>query len=87
MQYADLFPPGRIIWAMPDHQFDERNRKNFSSTFGLREEQTSNTSSPNVLRVFEVQRVEDVFGQVMFAKDMLSSHFVQNYDKVLHDCL
>ncbi|KAG8901237.1 hypothetical protein FRB99_005463 [Tulasnella sp. 403] len=75
MVYADLFPPGRIFWAMRERDIHEEFRH------------TPPLASLDTLRVFEVEKVEEVFGQVVFAKDMVSSHFVQNYDKVLHDYL
>lgn len=75
MRYADLFPPGRILWAIRDSSFHRSYQK---APF---------SASPDVPRVFEVEKVEDVFGQVVFARDMLTSHFVQNYDRVLHEFL
>lgn len=77
MHYADLFPPGRVIWAVRDSSFDTSLRKN----------ERSEATSGDLLRVFEIENVEKVFDQIIFAKDMVSSHFVQNYDRILHNSL
>lgn len=75
MRYVDLFPPGRIFWAMRDSSFHPAFRR------------TPALVNPNAPRVFEVDKVEDVFGQIVFAPDMVISHLVHLYDQVLHDFL
>jgi hypothetical protein len=92
MQMADLFPPGRVLWAVrdcdlhPSHQFQE-----------------TNTHPDKTLRLFEVLDVEKVFSQIVFSRNMLRcvlivtldctltpfsrSHMPHRYDQVLHELL
>jgi len=60
MRMADLFPPGRVLWAVrdcdlhPSHQSQEP------------------TKDPDqTLRLFEVLDVEKVFSQIIFSRNML----------------
>ncbi|KAF9004698.1 hypothetical protein BDQ17DRAFT_1399534 [Cyathus striatus] len=39
------------------------------------------------LRLFEVLNPEKVFGEIIFARNMLTAHMPTQYDKVLHDLL
>ncbi|KAG9038563.1 hypothetical protein FRB95_000784 [Tulasnella sp. JGI-2019a] len=75
MRYVDLFPPGRVLWAMRDSSFHPAFRR------------TPMTTDPNSPRLFEVDKVEDVFGQIVFAPDMVIAHLVHFYDQVLHQFL
>ncbi|KAG8991416.1 hypothetical protein FRB90_001354 [Tulasnella sp. 427] len=79
MHHTSLFPPGRIFWAMRDASFHP----------SLQKPQDPLAPNPPAdrLRVFEVENPEEVFNQVIFSMDMLSSHFVQNYDKYLRNHL
>jgi len=72
MQMDRLYPPGRVWWAMRDNP-------------DLTQEDPTSTSYnvSDSVRLYEVLDVEKVFGQVVFAKDMLSSHMPHTYDRVL----
>jgi sn1-specific diacylglycerol lipase len=86
MHLAELFPPGRVWWALRDDALHPSNRR---------------TGAPAV-RLFEVHDVEKVFGQVVLAGDMLrlvvvvhpsrlcadyprSSHLPHRYDAVISE--
>ncbi|THH05489.1 hypothetical protein EW145_g4766 [Phellinidium pouzarii] len=67
MIMADLFPPGRVLWAIRDgdlHPSHRLSRSNSSTgtTAGVPEDK---------VRLFEVLDVERMFGQIVFARDML----------------
>ncbi|EKM59528.1 uncharacterized protein PHACADRAFT_191896 [Phanerochaete carnosa HHB-10118-sp] len=77
MRMANLFPPGRVLWAIRDGDLESSHR-----LAGVSKERGSEK-----VRLFEVQDVEQVFNQIVFAKDMLSSHMPHQYDRVLHELL
>ncbi|GJE84830.1 lipase family protein [Phanerochaete sordida] len=77
MRMAHLFPPGRVLWAIRDGDLDPSHRLATSST----------ERGGEKVRLFEVEDVEQVFNQIVFAKDMLSSHLPHQYDRVLHELL
>ncbi|KAF8760049.1 Lipase (class 3) [Rhizoctonia solani] len=60
MNMADLFPPGRVLWALNDCDVSQQTTGN------------SNPVQPGVLRLFEVDEVETAFSQIVFSRDMLS---------------
>lgn len=60
MHMANLFPPGRVLWALREGDLDPAQRL-----------PTTQAKGADKLRLFEVQDVEQVFGQIVFAKDML----------------
>ena len=63
MQMDRLYPPGRVWWATKD-----------DSDGPTHPQATSTSASCNIsenLRLYEVLDVEKVFGQVVFARDML----------------
>ncbi|KAJ3519608.1 hypothetical protein NM688_g9276 [Phlebia brevispora] len=74
MHMAHLYPPGRVLWALRDGDLEPAHR--------LRPQDTRETDK---LRLFEVQDVEQVFNQIVFARDMLSSHLPHQYDRALHE--
>ncbi|KAI0366229.1 alpha/beta-hydrolase [Pilatotrama ljubarskyi] len=78
MQMADLFPPGRVFWALRDGDFHRSHR--LGAALGK-------SSPKEKVRLFEVLDAKQVFGQIIFARDMLSSHLPHQYDKVLHELL
>ncbi|KAI0352780.1 alpha/beta-hydrolase [Trametes cingulata] len=78
MQMADLFPPGRVFWALRDGDLHRSHRLGAGS---------GKSSPKEKVRLFEVLDVKQVFGQIIFARDMLSSHLPHQYDKVLHELL
>ena len=97
MHMADLYPPGRVLWAIRDGDLHPSHQLNASRM---------NTKAEKV-RLFDVEDVEQAFGQIVFAKDMLrcvtlylarashcpncgtytSSHMPHQYDRVLHELL
>ena len=100
MVMADLFPPGRVLWAIRDGDLIPSQRLSPDSDAA---------ADKNKVRLFEVEDVEKVFGQIIFARDMLrsvfnnsrenglangvfsrtlcSSHLPHQYDRVLHELL
>ena len=66
MVMADLFPPGRVLWAIRDGDLIPSQR--LSPDSGA-------AADKNKVRMFEVEDVEKVFGQIIFARDMLRSVF------------
>ena len=96
MQNVNMFPPGRVLWAVrendfhPSHSNSLRNYRNDGATIGPDHDSTSDRK-PNKLRLFEVSDVEKVFSQIVFAKDMLTSvthclslHAIANYSCSAH---
>jgi len=73
MKYADLFPPGRVFWAIRDEDLHPSHRR------PVLEPKTSD------LRLFRVKEVDVCFGQIEFAKDFLSSHLPPASYRALHD--
>ncbi|KAH9921553.1 alpha/beta-hydrolase [Epithele typhae] len=78
MQMADLFPPGRVFWALRDGDLHRSHRIGAG---------TGRSSPKDKVRLFEVLDIEHVFGQIIFARDMLSAHLPHQYDQVLHELL
>jgi len=75
MQMDRLYPPGRVWWAISDDSGTPQHQ-------GVSSPSTSR-NIPDNPRLYEVLDVEKVFGQVVFARDMLSSHMPHTYDRVL----
>ncbi|CAE6474763.1 unnamed protein product [Rhizoctonia solani] len=76
MNMADLFPPGRVLWALNDCDVTQTtNNVNPVDT------------QPGALRLFEVDNVETAFSQIVFSRDMLSSHLPHNYNRVVQELL
>ncbi|GJJ07780.1 hypothetical protein Clacol_001985 [Clathrus columnatus] len=67
MAYTLLFPPGRVWWAVRNESLHPSHK----SICG------------DCLRLFEVHHVEEVFRQIEFKGDMLSSHLPNQYDNAL----
>lgn len=59
MHMAHLYPPGRVLWAIRNGDLDPAHRL------------ASSNADLHKLRLFEVKDVEKVFGQIVFARDML----------------
>lgn len=78
MHMADLFPPGRVLWALRDGDLDRSHRLGVGTGRALPRDK---------VRLFEVVDVKQVFDQIIFARDMLSSHLPHQYDQVLHELL
>lgn len=57
MQNGNMYPPGRVLWAMRDSDLHPSHRL---------------TRRPDKLRLFDVLDVEQVFSQLVFARDMLT---------------
>lgn len=66
MQMTDLFPPGRVLWAIRDGDLHPAHRVPVSNHSAAEMK-----GSKNKLRLFEVLDVEKVFSQIVFSKDML----------------
>lgn len=69
MHNAELFPPGRVLWAIRDGDLHPAHRLR-TTTGGKGQEK---------VRLFDVQKVDEVFDQIVFARDMLrcaSCHFL-----------
>jgi sn1-specific diacylglycerol lipase len=81
MQSSDLFPPGRIFWAMRDSDLHSFHRSQDI------DDKNTVQKEADRLRLFEVLDAEKVFSQIVFARDMLSSHLPHTYDRVLHNLL
>jgi len=75
MQMDRLYPPGKVWWAVRVDSDTPTHSK--ATSLGERYD------SLDGVRLYEVLDVEKVFGQVVFARDMLSSHLPHTYDKVL----
>ena len=99
MRNSNMYPPGRVLWAMRDKDLHQAHQLYPSS---------KNSQTPggqDKLRVFEVLDVEKVFSQLVFARNMLkwvsqphalcnktkclcrSAHMPHQYDQVLRDLL
>ncbi|KAH9946602.1 alpha/beta-hydrolase [Amylocystis lapponica] len=78
MHMVQLYPPGRVFWALRDGELQPAHRLEAGREGGKGGEK---------VRLFEVLDVERVFGQIVFARDMLSSHLPHQYDRVLHELL
>ncbi|EGO27137.1 hypothetical protein SERLADRAFT_413658 [Serpula lacrymans var. lacrymans S7.9] len=77
MHMADLFPPGRVLWAIRDIDLHPSHRL---SPKGSKKE-------PDKPRLFEVLDVEKIYSQIVFSRNMLSAHLPHLYDRVLHELL
>ncbi|KAG8892341.1 hypothetical protein FRC00_012231 [Tulasnella sp. 408] len=86
MRHTNLFPPGRIFWAMRDNSFHPSLQRPDDPSLHTASN-PDDSAAGDRLRVFEVENPEDVFNQVIFSMDMLSAHFVQNYEKYLRNYL
>jgi sn1-specific diacylglycerol lipase len=68
MHMADLFPPGRVLWALRDGNLHPINRLQPGST---NFKHAARKKATDKVRLFDVPEVEKVFGQIEFAGDML----------------
>jgi sn1-specific diacylglycerol lipase len=64
MQNSNMYPPGRVLWAMRDKDLHQAHQLYPSSK--------SPSGGKDKLRVFEVLDVEKVFSQLVFARNMLT---------------
>lgn len=62
MRNSNMYPPGRVLWAMRDKDLHQAHQLKNSQTPGGQDK----------LRVFEVLDVEKVFSQLVFARNMLT---------------
>lgn len=81
MHMVQLFPPGRVFWALRDDDLHIAHRVHNEGGGDVHD------LGGEKVRLFEVLDVERVFGQIVFARDMLSSHLPHQYDRVLHQLL
>ncbi|KAG8790624.1 hypothetical protein FRC12_011438 [Ceratobasidium sp. 428] len=77
MNMADLFPPGRVLWALNDCDVLQETLESVNPV----------DREPGVLHLFEVEDVERAFSQIVFSRDMLSSHLPHNYNRVIQELL
>ena len=68
MHMADLFPPGRVLWAVNDSSLHAIHRNPSNPLAG---DSSGTSTDDDTIRLFEVLDVEKVFGQIIFARDML----------------
>ncbi|TDL29019.1 alpha/beta-hydrolase [Rickenella mellea] len=87
MHMAHLFPPGRVLWAIRDGDLQPAHRLNGPLPAADGGSPTGFKHAEGKVRLFEVLDVEEVFGQITFARDMLSAHLPDQYDRVLHELL
>ncbi|KAK2462270.1 hypothetical protein APHAL10511_005576 [Amanita phalloides] len=85
MQNVNMFPPGRVLWAVRENDLDPSHNSPVWHT--TTDSVNACRGNPNKLRLFEVLDVEKIFSQIVFAKDMLMAHMPHQYDRVLHDLL
>ncbi|KAI4517556.1 hypothetical protein K525DRAFT_210623 [Schizophyllum commune Loenen D] len=85
MQSVDMFPPGRVLWAVRDGDLHPAHQVHKQQA--LSGSQSSASDGADRLRLFEVLDVEKVFNQIVFARDMLTSHMPHQYDRALHELL
>jgi len=79
MHDQDMYPPGRVLWAMRDSDLHPSHQKSTS--------ELAQPGDKDKLRLFEVLDVERIFDQIVFARNMLTAHLPNQYDRVLHDLL
>ncbi|KAN0140149.1 hypothetical protein V8E53_002045 [Lactarius tabidus] len=84
MPLHNLYPPGRVLWAVRDSDLSyaapppaERRYSPMEALRAHREE--------DGVRLFEVLDVEKVFSQIIFSRDMVSSHMAHTYDRVIEE--
>ncbi|PCH41649.1 alpha/beta-hydrolase [Wolfiporia cocos MD-104 SS10] len=82
MQQTQLFPPGRVFWALRDGDLHPAHRIR-----DARGRLQKSDRGEEKVRLFEVLEPERAFGQIVFARDMLSSHVPHQYDRVLNELL
>ncbi|TEB29538.1 alpha/beta-hydrolase [Coprinellus micaceus] len=89
MQNCDMYPPGRVFWAIRDSDFHPTHRRCKGQQQGEHSSSGSTVEGGEAdkLRLFEVLDVKEVFSQVVFAQNMLSSHMPHQYDNILHELL
>lgn len=85
MTMANMYPPGRILWAVRDEDLENAAPPGGDAKYSAAYAPPNDIKDR--LRLFEVLDVEKVFSQIVFARDMLSSHLPHQYDKVLEALL
>lgn len=72
MHFADLFPPGYVLWAVRESDLRPSHHLRVPHAVGsLASTGTFDSSDAEKIRLFEVLDVEGLFGQIVFARDML----------------
>ena len=99
MRMAHLYPPGRVLWAVRAADFEAPfadSHKSPEDKYRVPHEKEKDAERRRArkgeaggeeLKLFEVLDVEAVFGQIVFARDMLSAHLPHQYDRVLEALL
>ncbi|TFY82574.1 hypothetical protein EWM64_g1438 [Hericium alpestre] len=86
MTMAHLYPPGRVLWAVNDGDLEYAAPLHGDAKYQAPPTQSKDKDRTRI-RLFEVTDVERVFSQIVFARDMLSSHMPHHYDRVLGELL
>lgn len=71
MVMADLFPPGRVLWAVRDADLYLGHQLNPSINSSNARNGKKEGGDDSKVRLFEVLDVEKMFGQIIFARNML----------------
>jgi hypothetical protein len=69
MQMADLYPAGNVFWAVHENDIDPAAQPSSANS----------TIVASKLRLFQVERVESVFDQIVFSRDMLRFAFLSRF--------
>ncbi len=64
MHDREMYPPGRVLWAMRDSDLHPSHQRS--------ESEPAQRGDKDKLRLFEVLDVEKVFDQIVFARNMLT---------------
>lgn len=78
MQSEKLYPSGRVLWVT-----DNTNTTNTNTNTNTDTNTNPDDDDVGTTKVFEVEAVEKVFQEIMFATNMLSAHMPLAYDRVL----
>ncbi|KAH9995195.1 alpha/beta-hydrolase [Russula compacta] len=84
MPLHDLYPPGRVLWAVRNSDVSYAAPPTAEGRYSPMEALRAQREEDGV-RLFEVLDVEKVFTQIIFARDMVSSHMAHMYDKVIEE--
>jgi len=84
MPLHNLYPPGRVLWAVRDSDVSYAAPPPAEGRYSPMEALRAHREEDGV-RLFEVLDVKKVFGQIIFARDMISSHMAHMYDKVIEE--
>jgi len=84
MPLHNLYPPGRVLWAVRDSDVSYAAPPPAEGRYSPMEALRAQREEDGI-RLFEVLDVQKVFTQIIFARDMISSHMAHMYDKVIEE--